>query len=62
MTVSHIYYDTNIHDASVNYQYHQKNGANIEYDVKDPGFITLMQTIALGTKATFSYTPEVEEM
>jgi hypothetical protein len=39
MTVSHLYYDYQIVDASVNYL---KDGTSIEYDTDDPGFVTLM--------------------
>lgn len=39
MTVSHIFYDNNIFDASVSYEYYLKN-PNVDrtYDVEDPGF------------------------
>lgn len=63
MTVSHIFYDLNIFDASTNLETYLKN-PNMErtYDIDDPGFKELISSIALGTKATFSYTPSFDEM
>jgi hypothetical protein len=42
MTVSHLYYDYRVVDASVNYQQYKQDGTPIEYDPDDPGFVTLM--------------------
>jgi hypothetical protein len=39
-----------------------KNGDEIEYDINDPGFKTLMQCLALGTKSQFSYKPTLDEI
>ena len=39
-----------------------KTGENIQYNPKDVGFLNLVQAIALGTKATFSYNPSDDEM
>jgi sodium/potassium-transporting ATPase subunit alpha len=63
MTVSHLFYDLNTFDASTNFELYKKS-PNLErtYHVDDPGFQELIQSIALGTKATFSYTPSIEEM
>ena len=62
MTVSHVFYNSQILDCSVNYETHLKTGAAIEYNPKDPGFLNLVQAIALGSKATFSYNPTDDEM
>jgi len=63
MTVAHLFYDNNIFDATTNYETYKKN-PNLDrtYNVEDPGFQELVSSIALGTKATFSYTPTLEEM
>jgi hypothetical protein len=34
----------------------------LDYNIEDPTFKALMQAVALGTKATFSYQPTDEEM
>ena len=57
MTVSHMYYNAMLRDTSVNYQVWQRNkdsqNINIEYSTKDTGFMELLETIALGTNASF---------
>jgi hypothetical protein len=58
MTVSHIYYDFGMIDASVSYEVVKEDpSAKVAYDVNNPMFQTLLQTVALGTKATFAYAP-----
>jgi hypothetical protein len=50
-------------DASVNYQSHKKNPQlSIGYDVNNIGFKNLVQAVALGSKATFRYTPTKDEI
>ncbi len=63
MTVSHMFFNLGMKDASINYETFKKNpGLNLDYDVKDPGFQSLVQAIALGSKAQFRYTPTKEEI
>ena len=63
MTVSHMFYNLGMKDASVNYQTFKKNSSLIlDYDIKDPGFIALVQSVALGTKAQFRFNPSKEEI
>jgi sodium/potassium-transporting ATPase subunit alpha len=63
MTVSHMFYNAMIHEASVNFEEYKKNpNMDRTYDVNDPGFKDLIQAIALGSKATFSYNPTMDEM
>lgn len=63
MTVSHMFYNGTIHEASVNYEEYKKNpGMEMTYDLNDPGFKDLVQAIALGSKASFSYTPAPDEL
>jgi len=63
MTVSHMFYNNTIYDASTNMEEYRKN-PNLErtYDVDDIGFKDMIQAIALGSKATFSYNPTMDEM
>jgi len=71
MTVSHMYYNRQIIDASVNYQLFQRNMAKpkeerdekleIGYDAQDPAFRALVQAIVLGTYTIFQYDPSDEE-
>jgi len=63
MTVAHLFYNNNIFDASTNFEEYLKNpNKERTYNVEDPGFQELINSIALGTKATFSYNPTLEEM
>jgi len=57
-----MFFNGNIIDASVNYSDHLKTGARIEYNLQDPAFKAVIQAIALGSKATFSYQPTLDEM
>lgn len=63
MTVSHMFYDLALVNASVNYEAHKKNpNINLGYNVKDTGFQALIQAVALGSKATFGYLPSNDEV
>lgn len=63
MTVSHLFYDFGLQDASINYDSYLSNkNLQLGYDVSNRGFKDLMQCVALGTKATFSYMPNSDEM
>ena len=63
MTVSHLFFNNSITEASINYEEY-KNNPNIRlpYDINDQGFKDLVQSIALGTKATFSFNPTLDEI
>ena len=58
-----MFYNAMIHEASVNYEEYKKN-PNLDrtYDINDQGFKDLVEAVALGSKATFSYTPSMDEM
>lgn len=63
MTVSHLWYDGDMHDASVNYQQKLKNkDLDIDYDLNDPSFSFFIRTIVLSTKAFFEFTPTEEQV
>jgi sodium/potassium-transporting ATPase subunit alpha len=63
MTVSHMFYDLAMIDASTNYETLQKNPSlMVNYKIKDPGFQALVQAVTLGTKATFGFQPSKEEI
>jgi sodium/potassium-transporting ATPase subunit alpha len=63
MTVSHIYYNLGMVDASINYEECKGNpDLKIGYNPNDPMFMKLMEAVALGTKATFSYVPTDAEL
>ena len=63
MTVSHMYFNLNMIDASVNYESFRKNPSlKPGYDLNDPGFQSLIQSVALGSKAQFLYTPSKEDI
>lgn len=69
MTVSHLYFNRQTIDASVNYLQHERNAQKekpddkyiAQYDVKDPAFISLVQAIILGTYTIFNYDPSDDE-
>jgi sodium/potassium-transporting ATPase subunit alpha len=71
MTVSHMYYNRQVIDASINLQVFERNALkgkddrddNLEigYDPNDPGFRALVQAIVLGTYTIFQYDPSDEE-
>ncbi len=64
MTASHMFYNGKVIDISVNYEEFKKNGKDIPYedDMEDPGFKSVLECIALGSKATFSYKPAIEDI
>lgn len=63
MTVSHMYYNGRIVDAALNYEKFKKNPKQyIDYDVNDKAFQALLECMILGSKATFSYTPTIDEI
>jgi hypothetical protein len=50
-------------DASLNYSLYKKDDSlKIGYDVNNTGFKNLVQAVALGSKATFRYTPVKDEI
>lgn len=61
MTVSHIFYSRKLVDAHVNYQ-EASQGKILSYDVNDPDLNELILCTALGSKATFSYTPTIDDI
>ncbi len=77
MTVSNLFYNGKILDASTNYEIYQrllelenkkgekgntKNVAVPKYDTEDKTFRTLVETIALATVSFFSYKPKPEDI
>jgi hypothetical protein len=62
MTASHMFYNGMTVDISTNYEYFLKEGKQVEYDINDPGFQAVMQLVALGSKATFSYEPNENDI
>jgi sodium/potassium-transporting ATPase subunit alpha len=71
MTVSHMFYNRQTIDASINYQVFQRNAQKpkeerddkleIGYNAEDPAFRALVQAIVLGTYTIFQYDPSDEE-
>jgi sodium/potassium-transporting ATPase subunit alpha len=69
MTVSHVFCNRSIYDASLNYQDHLRNQAKpkpddkleLGYDPKDPGFSSLVEAVVLGTYTIFNYDPTDDE-
>jgi hypothetical protein len=69
MTVSHIYYNGKIVDASTNYQVHERNQKKenpdekivLGYDLNDPNFMEIVKSVALSTYTIFAYHPSDEE-
>lgn len=69
MTVSHMFFNRQIIDASVNYQAYQEEqkkpkpdeNFNVGYDIKDHNFLSLVQAIVLGTYTIFNYDPSIDE-
>jgi sodium/potassium-transporting ATPase subunit alpha len=63
MTVSHLFFNLGMIDASINYEVYKKNPSiKLDYNVKDPGFQSLMQAVALGTKAQFRFNPSKDQI
>jgi hypothetical protein len=61
MTVSHLFYDFSMVEAEVNYESVKAGKATCPYNVNDPGFKSLMESVVLGTKATFVGEPSDED-
>ena len=59
MTVSSLWYDGNLFDASLNYQAYLENQDTMkpDYNINEPTCAELIKTVALGTKAFFTYSP-----
>lgn len=63
MTVSHLFFDMQMLDASINYQTQQRNPqTKLGYDIHNNGFKNLIQAVALSCKASFGYNPSKEEI
>jgi len=69
MTVSHVFFNRSICDASLNLQMHERNIAKekpddklaLGYNPKDAGFLSLVEAIVLGTYTIFNYDPTDDE-
>lgn len=65
MTVSHIWHNMEMFDASVNYQ-NISLGINkkddIDYDVNNNDFKELLRCVTLGTKAFFDFNPDEDHL
>lgn len=69
MTVSHMYFNRQTMDCSVNYQAHERNAKKekpddkfiAEYDPQDKGFRSLVEAVVLGTYTIFNYDPSDDE-
>lgn len=63
MTVSHLYFNGKTVDASLNYEQFKKNPDQfLGYEVKDPSFLSLLNAVALSTKASFDFSPTMDEV
>lgn len=77
MSVSQMFYDGKVKDTSINYEIFSnalnrekekgenanlKNVQHPDYDITDPGFRNMINTVALSTTSFFSYTPPPEEV
>lgn len=65
MTVSHLWYNGEMHDAEINYQQVHKGIADaedVDYDCDDLHFKELMRTLVLGTTAFFDFNPDEEQI
>jgi sodium/potassium-transporting ATPase subunit alpha len=66
MTVSHMYVNRRVLDASTNLQAFQRSGGKddkikLGYDPKDPAFLSLVYSVILGTYTVFNYDPSDDE-
>jgi len=69
MTVSHMFFNRGVVDASTNLQAHERNQEKekpdekitIGYDPNDAAFLDLCKAVVLGTYTIFSYTPTDDE-
>lgn len=77
LTVSRIYYDDKEVDARVNWEMYARLKKKLldnedqkgvsqdkepKYDVEDPGFIALVDAIAMSTEAYFDFNPTVDDL
>ena len=65
MTVSHIWHNMEMFDASVNYQNLQlgiNKKEEIDYDVSNNDFKELLRCVTLGTKAFFDFNPDEDHL
>lgn len=64
MTASHMFYSGKVIDISTNYEEFKRKGTEIPYrdEINEPGFQHCLECIALGSKASFSYKPSLEEI
>lgn len=66
MTVSHMWFNNEMKDTSINYQTWEKDTdpskPALEYDYKEPTFRELMRCLMLGSHAAFAYQPGEEEI
>ena len=65
MTVSHIWHNMEMYDASINYQ-NISLGLNkkeeIDYDINNNDFKELLWCVALGSKAFFDFNPDEDHV
>jgi len=69
MTVSHMFFDRNTVDCSINYQAYERDLKTEkpdekmipDYTIKDQGFQSLVQAVVLGTYTYFEYSPSSDE-
>lgn len=63
MTVSHLYFNGDMVEAHINYESFKKNPSlKLDYNVNDKNFQELVKMMALGSKASFNYTPTDDEV
>ncbi|CAI2369776.1 unnamed protein product [Moneuplotes crassus] len=64
MSVSSLWYDGELKDASVNYQTFEQSKANITlgYDIRDSTFKELLYNFILGTTASFNFNPTEKQI
>jgi hypothetical protein len=63
MTVSHLFFNSGIVDAHINYEQTLKNPSlKPGYNIKDSNFLDFVKMMALGSKANFSFNPTDDEI
>ena len=66
MTASHLWYNLNMVDIGQNLQRFkmaaERSRGSLAYNVNDPEFRDVIRTVALGSKCTFNYQPEITEI
>lgn len=64
MTVSHLWFGGRLYDAANNKQEWEKGGQkrDLGYPVDDPDFVSLMENVVLGTRASFTYNPTEDDL